>query len=337
MAKISSYPTVAPQGSDILVGTDGSDSNATKNFTAQSVADLYVEVPNTLQEVLDAGNSATQDIALDGDMELNRLSFLAGPAVADVGQMAWNSTDGTVDLRLMGGNVTLQIGQEQVVRAVNKSGVNLTQAGYQAVKISGAQGNRLSITQAKGDSDANSADTVGLVTENINNNAEGYVTSSGLVRGINTTGSLQGETWTEGDVLYLSPTVFGGITNVKPVAPKHTVIVGFVVVKNAANGSIYVKVDNGYELDELHNVKITSAANSQLLRYNSSLGVWENWTSDYVVEGQVGSPGSAPAQAAPTTVLSVYTNGDPSNILGEPDNWVEINIQGTTFKFPAYL
>ena len=65
MAKIDSYPTVSPQGSDIVVGTDGSDSNATKNFTAQSIADLYVEVPNTLQQVLDAGNSATQDVVLD--------------------------------------------------------------------------------------------------------------------------------------------------------------------------------------------------------------------------------------------------------------------------------
>mgnify|MGYP000040862584 FL=1 len=336
MAKISTYPVVAPEGSDIIVGSDTGSSNSTKNFTAQSVADLYVEVPNTLQEVLDAGNSATQDIALDGDMELNRLSFLDGPAVADVGQMAWNSTDGTVDLILMGGNVTLQIGQEQVTRVVNKSGVNLTQAGYQAVKILGAQGNRLSVSRAMADSDANSADTLGIVTENISNNSQGYITSSGLVRDINTTGALQGESWMEGDVLYLSPTVMGGITNVKPIAPQHTVIVGFVVNSNPNNGSIYVKVDNGYEIDELHNVRIATATNGQLLRYNSALSVWENWTSDYIVEGQVGSVGAEPAQAAPVLVASVFTNGDPAIVLGQPDAWVEINIEGTTYKFPAY-
>jgi len=64
----------------------------------------------------------------------------------------------------------------------------------------------------------------------------------------------------------------------------------------------------------------------------------KNFTAQSVADlYQVGSLGSAPAQAAPTTVLIVYTNGDPSNILGEPDNWVEINIEGTTYKFPAYL
>jgi len=336
MAKIDSYPTVSPQGSDIVVGTDGSDSNATKNFTAQSIADLYVEVPNTLQQVLDAGNSATQDVVLDGDMELDRLTFMGTTPVSDVGQMAWNSTDGTVDLRLMGGNVTLQVGQEQVTRVVNKSGVNFTQAAYQVVKILGAQGNRLSVSRAMADSDANSANTLGIVTENIANNAEGYVTSSGLVRDINTTGALQGETWADGDVLYLSPTVMGGITNVKPTAPQHTVIVGFVVNANASVGSIYVKIDNGYELEELHNVRIATATNGQLLRYNSTLSVWENWTPDYIVEGQVGSVGGAPAQVAPTTVAGVFTNGDPANILGEPDAWIDINIEGTTYRFPAY-
>ena len=336
MAKISTYPVVAPEGSDIIVGSDTGSSNSTKNFTAQSIADLYVEVPNTLQQVLDAGNSATQNIILEGDVELNRLTLLDGPAVTDVGQMGWNSADGTADLRLLGGNVTLQIGQEQVTRVVNKSGVNLTQAEYQAVKILGAQGSRLSVSRAMADSDANSADTLGIVTENISDNSQGYVTSSGLVRDINTTGALQGENWMDGDVLYLSPTVMGGITNVKPIAPQHTVIVGFVVNSNSNIGSIYVKVDNGYEIDELHNVRIATATNGQLLRYNSALSVWENWTSDYIVEGQVGSVGAEPAQAAPAPVASVFTNVDPAVILGRPDAWVEINIEGTTYKFPAY-
>ena len=100
MAKISTYPVVSPEGSDIIVGSDTGSSNSTKNFTAQSIADLYVEVPNTLQQVLDAGNSATNNIILEGDVELNRLTLLDGPAVADVGQMGWNPEDGTANLRL---------------------------------------------------------------------------------------------------------------------------------------------------------------------------------------------------------------------------------------------
>jgi len=59
--------------------------------------------------------------------------------------MTWNDTDGTVDIGMKGGNVTLQVGQEQLVRVVNKSGVNLLESTYNAVKIFGAQGNRIKV------------------------------------------------------------------------------------------------------------------------------------------------------------------------------------------------
>jgi hypothetical protein len=193
-----------------------------------------------------------------------------------VGRLVWNDTDGTLDLGVKGGNVTLQIGQEQLIRIVNKTGSDMLEANYQCVKISGAQGQRPKVALAQANNDANSADTIGLVTETIQNNLEGFVTTSGIIRGINTTGSLQGESWNDGDVLYLSGTTAGRVTNIKPSAPTHTVIVGFVIYAHNNQGKIYVKVDNGYELDELHNVKITSVANNNVLRYNSTSSVWEN-------------------------------------------------------------
>lgn len=196
--------------------------------------------------------------------------------ISEVGKLKWNDTDGTLDLGLKGGNVTLQLGQEQLVRVVNKVGANLLESQYKAVRITGAQGQRLKVGLAQATNDLLSAETIGLVTENIDNNQEGFITTSGLIRSINTTGSLQGETWTDGDVLYLSPTTAGNVTNVKPTAPSHLVIIGYVVHAHANNGSIFVKVDNGYELDELHNVKITDVQNNDLLSYNSSLQVWEN-------------------------------------------------------------
>jgi hypothetical protein len=202
------------------------------------------------------------------------LTPTATPTVA--GTMSWNDADGTANLILKGGNVTLQVGQEQVTRIVNKTGANLLEANYQAVRVSGAQGNRLKVDLAQANIDANSAETLGLVTETINNNAEGFITTSGLVRNIDTTGTLQGETWADGDMLYLSGTTAGRITNIKPQAPTHTVIMGYVVRAHQTQGQIYVKVDNGYELDELHNVKITSVANKNTLVYDSATSVWKN-------------------------------------------------------------
>jgi hypothetical protein len=197
-------------------------------------------------------------------------------AMGAVGRLIWNDADGTLDLGVKGGNVTLQVGQEQLIRIVNKTGANLLEANYQCVKISGAQGQRPKVALAQANNDANSADTIGLVTETIANNNEGFVTTSGIVRNINTTGSLQSETWVDGDVLYLSGTTAGAITNVKPQAPIHTVIVGFVIYAHNNQGKIFIKVDNGYEIDELHNVKITTPADGDVLTYDATLGVWKN-------------------------------------------------------------
>lgn len=195
------------------------------------------------------------------------------------GQMIWNDQDGTIDLLMKGGNVTLQVGQEQLVRVVNKTSplITLLESNYQAVRITGAQGQRLKVDLAQATSDTLSAETIGLVTETILGNQEGFVTTSGLVRKINTTGSLQGETWLDGDILYLSPTTAGHITNIKPVAPQHMIVIGYVVSAHITQGSIFVKVNNGYEIDELHNVKISGATNSQVLTYQN--GLWINGTA----------------------------------------------------------
>ena len=169
-------------------------------------------------------------------------------------------------------------------KVVNKTtpAVTLSKAAYQVCLISGAQGQRLAVRLAKGDSDANSAGTLGIASETILINQEGFITSVGLIEDINTTGSLQGETWADGDILYLSPTTFGAITNIKPVAPDHTVIVGYVEYAHAIHGKIYVKIDNGYELDELHNVAITSPQKGDALEYNGS--IWVNSGIVYTIE-----------------------------------------------------
>jgi len=91
----------------------------------------------------------------------------------------------------------------------------------------------------------------------------------GLVSNIDTSA------FTEGDVLWLSPTVAGGYTTTKPIARNNSVYIA--IVTRASNmGSIEVKIQNGYELDELHNVLITSAANGDILVYDSTTQLWKN-------------------------------------------------------------
>ena len=254
------------------------------------------------------------------NVDLGEFGISAGYFQADltptgalqVGRMQWNSTDGTMDLRLLGNNVTLQIGQENVTRVVNKSGIDLLEANYQVVRIrkvaeGGAQGQRLAVVLAQGNNENNSTEVIGLVTETILVNQEGFVTSFGEVKSINTTGSLQGETWVDGDILYLSSTVAGQLTNIRPVAPNHSVIVGYVVYAHANNGKIYMAIDTGYELGELHNVYAPSPTANQSI-------YWDTTNSRYQLNTIGGILGYTPANAATTisTTAPLQGGGDLS-------------------------
>jgi hypothetical protein len=248
---------------------------------------------------------------------------LNAPSTMDVGRMEWNDTDGTVDLRLKGNNLTLQIGEDIVVRVVNKTNTNLSGTTYSAVRVrnvteGGAQGQRLAIVLAQANTTTNAKDTIGLVAENIANNQEGFVMLLGQIHNINTTGSLQGETWVDGDVLYLSPTTAGGITKVKPIAPNKQIVIGYVEYAHATNGKIYVNVQNGYDINDLNNVSISGTpTNGQGLTYSSTLSAWTNTTlapsTDVDITGGTKSG---------TTLILTNSTGGTINITGFTDTFV---------------
>lgn len=213
-----------------------------------------------------------------------------------------------------------------VATVVNKTGVNLLAANYQAVKISTAQGQRLAVDFAQANNDINSTDTIGLIAQNINVNQEGLINILGQLLEINTTGSLQGETWADGDVLYLSPTVAGKVTNIKPTGlVGHLVVLGYVEYAHAVHGKIYVKITNGFELDELHNVYVnpTTLANNDVLTYDSASDLWKNKQSNYlqIVSKDITDSAALTGTTAITLMKSVlipantYTINDVIKIL----------------------
>lgn len=290
------------------------------------------------------GSNANSNINI-GEYELKAGQFTLDTSptgTAAVGTTRWNDTLGSTETTLKGGSVILKNGVDLVARVVNKVTPNatLTKAAYQAVRVSGAQGQRLAVAYAQANNDNNSADTIGLVCETIATNQEGFILTVGQLEGINTTGSLQGETWADGDVLYLSPTTAGRITNVKPTgATGHIVIIGYVEYAHAINGKIYVKVMNGWELDELHNVNISSPTNNQILAYTSSNQNWEN-KSLKSIEG-LGLIGS--------TDLEYYNNlffeqnlgymipsvGSLTYVTLRSTNSISMTGQTADFNFPA--
>jgi len=248
------------------------------------------DITGTLSNQTDLQNALNAKVPYTGattNVNLGEYYLAAGQINLDtsptgtpiVGSTQWDNSIGSATTLLKGGNVTLKNGVDLIARVVNNTGIQLTKAAYQVVKVQGAQGQRLAVGLAQANNDNNSADTLGVVIETISNNQEGFIMTVGQLEGLNTTGLLQGETWNDGDVLYLSPTVAGRITNIKPNGSTgHIVVIGYVEYAHANNGKIYVKIMNGWELDELHNVYInpSTQANNDALIYDSTSSLWKN-------------------------------------------------------------
>lgn len=149
----------------------------------------------------------------------------------------------------------------------NADSVTLTKG--MPVYAFGGTGDRMTVKRAYNTGDSTSAQTVGLVlSTSIATNQKGLIMMQGLLDGLSI---LPTSTWADGDTVYLGATA-GTITNVKPHAPNHLVYLGVVTTSsNGAAGRMYVRVQNGYELDELHNVQAQSPSLNDTLWYDNTV------------------------------------------------------------------
>lgn len=186
-------------------------------------------------------------------------------AAAGAGQIVYDGQTGSLTYLLNNSNVPSHIGQTLHAYVHNAEAVTINKG--EAVYLYQATGNKASVKLAYNTSDATSAKTFGLAAEDIAAGGQGMVITVGQLQGVNTAA------FSEGDTLYLGATA-GTYTNVKPYAPNHLVYIG-VVEKANANGEIYVRVQNGYELDEIHDVDLitTPPTNGDVLTYNGTLWV----------------------------------------------------------------
>lgn len=263
-------------------------------------------------------DSGTQTVGIstDGNLEtvagslkvtddltaIDSITFDTAAAEASaVGKMFWDDGNGTVAVGLKGGNVTLQMGEEVLVRVWN--GETTTLNDGEVVYIYGAHGNRVAVKRASNATEGASSATIGVVTEPIAAGAEGFITRLGTVNKIDTSAYAQGT------VLWLGSTP-GTYTGTTPTQPAHLVRIGWVERSDATVGSIYVDIQNGYELDELHDVLISGVANGNVLVYDSTASVWKNQPQSVltVAESQVTNLTTDLASKVPLS--TVTTKGD---------------------------
>ncbi len=292
--------TAPDQIVSITGGTDISVSGTYPNFTIDNTADLSGYVPYT---------GATQDVDLGAfKLSTDAVEFSLTPTNSPgSGQIAYVGNTGALAYNMNGSAVTSQIGQTMHAFVHNAEAFTINKG--EAVYLFEASGNKASVKLADNTGDATSAKTFGLAAEDITSGQNGFITVQGVLDGLNT------GAYTAGDTLYLGATA-GSLTNVKPYAPNHLVYIGVVEKANNGNGQIYVRVQNGYELDEIHDVDLISTppVNKDLLTYvTGSPDLWKNQSLGTILGGTtaeyVRGDGSLATFPAAATIYKSTTDG----------------------------
>lgn len=245
------------------------------------------------------------------------IDFAAAPAAPGIhteGAVYWNTDDKTLSMMTDVTGVTLQIGQEMYVLAKNVSGSLIPNGSV--VYVSGAAGGRPKIDLADPATHTTSR-LIGVVTADISNGGEGYVTVFGLVRDIDTS------SFTAGDLLFLSTTP-GGLTATKPPAPNHSAPVAVCTVSHPSNGVILVRAGYEYDMDDLSDVSAAAPNDGDALLWDAGNGYWATGS---VVTTDVDW------QPARDTRLVVSTGGFFS---GNPADYTLIHVESTANVFATF-
>ena len=185
----------------------------------------------------------------------------------------------------------------------NNSGVSIPKGA--AVYQTGSSGTTLTVALANASFEATASQTLGLAQEAIDINANGYVVAVGLLDGINTSALV------EGQIVWLSETA-GALTTTRPTQPAHGVVCGYCVKQAPGSaGILYVKVDNGLELGELHDVLVTGSTTGQVLRKDSD-GLWKGYTLPTLINAPAYTVAALPSPPVAGTVVYVTNATAPT-------------------------
>jgi len=259
-----------------------------------------------------------------GGVNLNTTTPATGTTV---GQMRWNVDEFVAEVVLPNG-VVLQVGEELLVTCKKKTGIATIPNGT-VIRFSNTLGvsGKLVIAPAVGGTaylnpltpEYKPRYVLGVTTEEIID--EGKVCTFGKVRGLDTTGTPYGEVWAQNDILWLSPTIVGGFTNVKPSAPNLRIPLGFVVSVHAVMGTILVRPYVGNELEDLHNVASNGdRVDGAMLEFYDAGDYWRPSNRINILEGTVDTAGSV--------LKSIKDNAKDADILDTPEQFIATTIEG---------
>lgn len=203
-----------------------------------------------------------------------------------------------------------------------------------AVYVSSANGTNIIVSAASNTTEALSSKTFGLLETGGATNALVKCVTFGLLAGLDTS------TATAGDPVWLgvNGALIFGLAN-KPFAPAHLVYIGVVTRVQQNNGEIFVNVQNGFELKELHDVAVQTPSNNDGLFYESATSLWKNKSIatvlGYTPQAQLNGTGFV--KASGTTISydnSTYlTTGDAASTYQRLDKMVS-NLLASSTEYP---
>lgn len=255
-------PTIDPTSADTvyyskIIFKDSIAPFATTTETGNTPVALYDFTSLTSTYLPLAGGTMTG--AVDGVTTLTADMVQLTGGTGTQGQVSWNADEETLDL--INNGAVLQMGQEMHVHTRNNTGVTIAEGvPVMANGTLGASG-RILITPMVGSVQANAKYLIGITTEEIATGTDGKVTQFGKVRGIDTTGTPYGETWADGDVLWIDPVTTGGLTNVEPASTSVMAqSVAFVVYAHATTGELMVRVSGQDEHEPLQHTVLKTGS-----------------------------------------------------------------------------
>lgn len=233
----------------------------------------YSDTASMLAPYLRAG-------ALDGYVPNTRMLTINGVAQSLSADRTWSIAPGGLSGQILSKNSDTDYDYTWIdnfadwtstIKEYVKAGQDITKG--QAVYVSSSDGTNIIVSKASNATEATSSKVIGLLAQTLSTNAKGYVITEGLLSGLNTASATTGDpVWlgVDGNLIY-------GLVN-KPYAPAHLVYIGVVVRANSSNGEIFIQPQNGFEMDELHNVSARNPLNNDILAYSTSTSLWEKNT-----------------------------------------------------------
>jgi hypothetical protein len=314
---ISFSSTTAPNG--YLLAADGSGGVI---FTPASTSGLTSVVGVSPISAIVSGG--TVSVSLDASYQTAGTYVTGVVGTSPISASGTTAITVTIDQAAITGATAAT--NAQVVRFLVKNTTGTTIPKGSAVYVSGATGDNALISLASATSDPSSSKTLGITAEAIANDAFGYVIEAGYLTDIDTSATTAGAAvWlgnTPGSLVFVSP----------PAEPSHAVYLGVVVRVQSNNGSILVKVQNGYEIDELHDVSAASPSDGDILQYKTSSTLWtkssiagagiavSTHTHDYQASGTyvnavIGTSPASVSTASGTSTVSIIASSIDSTHL----------------------